>query len=249
MKSSKPGKNEFFDINKLPSGEGCLVFPLSMSRLDTGQVPARISRDLEIFLNKVSYPSVGVNFIYTDFLYLNSNEKANVLKNKFSQMIHNHSNALKNLIYKKRYYFQIQHAFSYITWGQLYLFAKTFQDDFKKLKEIYDKDDMFKKYVKNDAFFTKKRLTKNQLNFFLEEYLFAYYIIKGKIRFPNEFIQGKDKWYLLCYPGESTKGLIYLTQKNFFKLPKIQPYEGQYNLETKKFIDFHNVDLETYSVK
>ncbi len=73
--------------------------------------------------------------------------------------------------------------------------------------------------------------------------------MKGQIKLPNEFIQGREKWVLFCYPGNAIKSFIYLFQKNFFKLPQVQKYEGQYNLETKKFIDFHNVDLETYSVK
>lgn len=88
-----------------------------------------------------------------------------------------------------------------------------------------------------------------KIDFFLEEYLFAYLAIKGYLKFPNHFIEGREKWLLLCYPGMPPKSLIYLFQKNFFKLPQVQKYEGQYNLETKKFIDFHNVDLETYSVK
>lgn len=250
MKQTKPSKNEFFDINKLPGDEGVLLFPLSMSKLPSAHSPARIAKDLEFFSeHKVTLPKIGACFLYGDFLYLNSNDKAYALKDKYTEMVWNHSNGLKKIIHKKRKIFQIQHAFSYMTWSQLYLLSTDFMPHLHKLKAIYKKDKLLQKYIKEDAKAFDKKVDENQINFFLEENLLLYLILKGQIKLPNEYIQGREKWVLFCYPGNAIKSFIYLFQKNFFKLPKVQKYEGQYNLETKKFIDFDNVDLETYSVK
>lgn len=250
MRAKLPQKNEFFDINKFPAEEGILLFPLSMAKLSNAHSPSNIIKDLHHFSdNKVSAPKIGANFLYGDFLYLFSNEKASVLKKKYTEMIGAHSNGLKNMVYKNRKSFQIQHAFSYMTWSQLYLLSKNYSSYFEKLKEIYKKDKLFKKYLKEDTLSIGRKLDVNQINFFLEEHLLFYLILKGEIKLPNEYIQGREKWTLICYPGDTPKAFIYMFQKNFFKLPKVQKYEGEYNLETKKFIDFDNVDLETYSVK
>lgn len=249
MKTKLPGKNEFFDINKFPAEAGALIFPFSMARLNNGHLPLKVIENLKYFMKKIDSPKVGVNFIYTDFLYLYDDSKASKLKKKFTELVFNHSNALKKLINKNRLSFQIQHAFSYLTWSHLYLLTKNFQDDFIKLKKIYNSDKLFKKYLRIDTVSSGRKLTDNQVDFLLEEYLLSYYIIKGQIKLPNEYIQGADKWFVICYPGDILQGWTYLIQKNFFKLPQIQKYEGHYNLDTKKFIDCHNVDLETYSVK
>jgi hypothetical protein len=250
IKKFEPEKNKFFDINKLPGEEGILLFPFSMSKLLNAHSPKNIIHELHYFSDKkISAPKVGANFIYCDFLYLFSQEKSKVLKKKFTEMVWQHSNGLKDLITKNKKSFQIQHAFSFMTWSQLYILSKDFIPLVDKLKTIYAKDFLFQKYVKEDARLFGRRVDENQVNFFLEESLLLYLILKGKIKLPNEYIQGREQWVLFCYPGNPPKTLIYLFQKNFFKLPQIQPYEGQYNSETRKFIDFHNVDLDTYSVK
>lgn len=243
-------KNVFFNISNLPAEDGALLFPLSMSKLSNSHSPTQIIKELHYFAdNKITFPKVGANFIYGDFLYLYSNEKASVLKDKFTGMVCSHSNALKKLVYKNRKSFQIQHGFSYMTWSQFYLLSKDFQEFFMRLKDIYKKDKIFQKYLKQDAKDFDKKVDYNQINFFLEENLLFYLVLKGQIKLPNEYIQGREKWVLICYPGNPPRNFVYLLQKNFFKLKQVQPYEGHYNLDTKRFVDFHNVDLETYSVK
>ena len=240
-------KNIFFDINKLPPEEGLILFPISMSRVYTGQSPSKI---LEYILHfspkKVSAPKIGLNFIYGDFLYLYSDEPAHILKAKFMNGISNHKNALQKLLFKHRVEFQIQHAFEYMLWGQLYLGSKDFINLFNKLLKIYTKDKTFQKYLKEDAKDAGKKYTKNNKLFFLEEHLLLYLISKKQVRLPNDYIQDREKWILFCYPGKPPKALVYLFQKNFFKLPKVQPYEGQYDLSSKQYIDFERVDLETF---
>ena len=66
-------ENTFFDINKLPPEKGLLLFGLSMNKLFLRQDPGHLMEDIRHFHTaKVSKPLVGLNFIYSDFLYLYS---------------------------------------------------------------------------------------------------------------------------------------------------------------------------------
>lgn len=64
----------------------------------------------------------------------------------------------------------------------------------------------------------------------------------------NEFIHGKEKWTLVCYPGKPLKAQVYIHQKNFFKLEAPDNYyqDCWYNLEEKKLYDFSKIDLDMY---
>lgn len=247
--------DKFFDINKLPKDFGILVFPISISRIDnnTGQSPEECLKYVQHFSpKKVSEPKIGLNMIYGDNLYMNSKEEAGSLKNKFMNMIIGHKNAFSKLIHKNRLNFQIQHAFSYEVWNQLFLdYEGDFSFEFRKFKKIYSEDKLFQKYVSDDAEFCKRDLDEYQLNFFLEEFLIFYLSAKKKIRLPNEYIQGREKWILWCYPGAPLKGHIYAFQKSFFNLEAPEnPYQNNwYDLEAKKLIDYTKIDLEKYNYK
>ena len=143
--------------------------------------------------NKTAKPLLGVNFIYGDFLYLYSNGRASILKKKFMGQIINHKNALKKLLHKNRLEFQIQHAFNYQVWNQLYLSIDSFAQFFIKLKNIYKNDKKFQKYAKENAVTFGKKLDKNQVNFFLEEHLMMHLISKGKSVLPNEYVDHREK--------------------------------------------------------
>ncbi len=242
-------KNKFFDINKLPTEEGLLLFPISMSRITTSQNPAHCLKYIKNFTPKFSAPKVGLNFIYGDFLYLYSPKKSSDLKEKFMFQMVNHKNGIQKLLLKERQEFQIQQAFSYMGWNQLYLSSVNFPDLLKKLREIYKNDKNFKKYIKEDTKTLKKHLDKNQINFFLEEHLAFYLMSKGQIKLPNDYIQGREKWILWCYPGKAPKALIYLYQLNPFNLHNSKnKYEDvvMYNLEDKKIYNVSNIDLKFY---
>ncbi|MCX6752811.1 MAG: hypothetical protein NTW62_00480 [Candidatus Nomurabacteria bacterium] len=252
MISKKPEKNEFFDINKLPAEKGLLLFGLSMNKLTNGLNASHCLKYIQqISPSKVSKPLIGLNFIYGDFLYLLSSEKSYILKHKFMNEITHHKNSMQKLIHKHHLEFQIQNAFEYMTWNQLYLSMSDFPEKFSQLKNIYKKDKLFQKYLKEDCKAFNKKISENQINFFLEEHLMFYFLSKGKAYLPNEYIEHREKWILFCYPGNPLKAQIYLHQLNPFKLNWVEnPYQNsQYNLESKKLINFENVDLETYSVK
>lgn len=248
----KPDKNVFFDINKLPGEKGHLVVGLSMTRLEEGQSPADVLAFMRTIVPaKVTKPFIGCNFLYTDGLYLYSDEPAHVLKKKYSSMLTRHKNGLWNLIQKAWFDFQIQNAFSFLTWNHLYIGHHDFYNHVLKLKKIYDEDETFQKYLALDCLDVNREVTDNQVMFFLEESLAMFYIMKGLVRIPNDFIQDQEEWILFCYHGRPLRSHIYLHQQNLFnvKSRKNEFADSFYNIEGKEIVHFDNVDLETYTVK
>lgn len=238
--------NKFFDINKLPLEEGILVFPISMSRISNAQNSKKCWEYLKIFSpEKVVKPLIGLNFIYSDYLYFNSNEKASKLKEKFIQLMLNHKNEFLRILSKNPMY--ISKAFSFTTWNQVVLECRNFTMYLGELKKIYQKDKEFKKYLKEDVKKSEMKFNANQLNFFLEEILLSYLIAKGKVRLHNDYVQDHQKWILWCYPGKPLKSQIYVFQKNFLKLknPKNTYENTMYDLEEKKLYDFSGIRLSS----
>ncbi|MCA9356819.1 hypothetical protein H6784_02540 [Candidatus Nomurabacteria bacterium] len=245
-------KNTFFDINKLPAEKGLLLFGLSMNKLDNRQNAQNCLEDIRIFSpKKITKPLIGLNFIYSDFLYLYSNKSAPELKQSFMSQVINHKNSIQKTLAKNHIEFQIQHAFNYLVWNQLYVGTTDFSEKFDSVKKIYSNDSLFQKYVNEDCEVYGRVMEDNQINFFLEEFLMCYLASKGQIKLPNEYIENQQKWVLFCYPGRPLKGMIYLYNLNPFRLNWDEnPYQNaHYDLESKKLIDFNNIDLDTYSVK
>jgi len=116
-----------------------------------------------------------------------------------------------------------------------------------RLTKIYTKDKKFQKHVKKDIKDYKKKISRDNVQFILEEILLFYLCSKGKIGLYNEYVQDKEKWILWCYPGKPLESEIYLYQKNLFNLknPKNKYENCYYDLKDKKLYDFDNVDLET----
>ncbi|MDB4984403.1 MAG: hypothetical protein JWM20_582 [Patescibacteria group bacterium] len=250
MKTSE--KNVFFDINKLPGEKGHLVIGLSMTRLEEGQAPEDIMNFLRhVVPAKVSKPFIGCNFLYTDGLYLYSDEPAGILKKKYSSSMTRHKNGLWNAIQKAWFEFQIQNSFSFLVWNQLYIGHHDFYNHVLELKKIYDQDSEFQKYLKLDCKDIGRETSENQIMFFLEESLAMMYIMKGLVRIPNDFILDQEEWILFCYSGRPLRSHIYMHQRNIFGLKNSKNiYENSfYNIEGKELIRFDDVDLETYSVK
>ena len=141
-------KNKFFDINKLPSEKGLLLFGLSMNKLSSRQNAEHCMEDIRhLATDKISKPLVGLNFIYSDFLYLYSDKPAPELKYSFMNQIIDHRNSVQRLVEKSHMEFQIQHGFNYMVWSQLYVGTKDFNHLFRQLKEIYKADTKFQKYL------------------------------------------------------------------------------------------------------
>ncbi|HWC57331.1 MAG TPA: hypothetical protein VG621_00025 [Candidatus Paceibacterota bacterium] len=247
-----PPENTFFDINKLPPEKGLLLFGLSMNKLFLRQNPEHLIEDIRIFHTaKVSKPLVGLNFIYSDFLYLYSNEPAPKLKESFMTQMITHKNGVQKIIGKNNLDFQIQHAFNFMAWVQLYVGTKDFNELLNALKKIYAEDRRFQQYMKDDCELYDKEMGENQINFFLEEILMFYLLTKNQIKLPNDYIENNQKWILFCYPGAPLKSTTYMYQLNPFDIDWSEnPYQNcVYDLESKKLIDFTRIDLETYNYK
>jgi hypothetical protein len=200
---------------------------------------------------KITKPLVGLNFIYSDFLYLYSNRPAPELKNSFMDQVINHKNSIQKLIAKNPISLQLQHAFNYMVWNQLYVGTNDFSYKFVQLKKIYEKDSIFQNYVKEDSEIFGREMGDNQINYFLEEALMFYLLTKNQVKLPNEYIENQQKWTLFCYPGRPLKSTIYLYKLNPFNLDWAEnPYQNAfYDLDSKQLIKYEDVDLETYSVK
>lgn len=244
--------NTFFDINKLPPEKGLILFGLSMSQLFNRQNPERCIEDVRHFHTaKVSKPVIGLNFIYSDFLYLYSDKSAPELKNSIMTQVISHKNGIQKILEKNGLDFQIQHAFNYMAWAQLYVGTKNFNQLFDSLKKIYSEDELFQKYMKEDCEIYGREMGDNQVNFFLEEILMFYLLTKNEVQLPNDYIEGRQKWILYCYPGRPLKSTVYMYQLNPFNLDwKDNPYQNaHFDLETKQLVDFTRVDLDTYKVR
>jgi len=248
--SKTPQKNEFFGINKFPKGYGIVVMPISMARIATGQSAQKcIEWILDFGSTKVTEPKIGLNVIYGDFLYLLSDEKASVLKERFMIEVIKHKNALQKLVQKNKQSLQIQHAFTYQNWNDLYISTKDFDGNLRDIRNLYKTDTLFQKYIDEDIAFCKREKSENQINFFLEEHLLSYLLLFKQMNLRNEFVLGREEWILWVYPGVPCKADIYLFQKNPFKLKTNNPYLGAYNLENGKFYDYNRLDLDTWDYK
>jgi hypothetical protein len=238
-------KNEFFDINKFPPKEGMLIFGISMSQVSNIQSATRCFSYIEEIAKKINYTYVGLTFLYSDNLYFYQKGEPAKLNKRFQQLMISHKNEFQKILNKNRWY--IRDSFGFITWNQALLEIKDFMNYFSKLKDIYKKDKTFQKYLKEDIKESGKVINEENIMFILEEILVFYLVSKGKLRFPNKYLDGKEKWVLWCYPGKPLKSEIYLYQRNFFNLQnKENDYENcYYNLSEKKIYNFDNVDLET----
>ena len=245
----------FYDINKLPKEYGILVFPISITRTDhgTGQTPEECVEYVKHFSpSKVAEPKIGLNMVYGDFLYFHSKEEAKTLKNKFMGIVLGHKNAFQKKIKREFERFQIQHAFSYEVWNQLYVSYKgDFASDFAQFKNEYAQDTLFQQYIKEDAKEHGRPLTDEQIEFFLEEDFMLYLLSKKQVLLPNEYIQGREQWVLWCYPGVPLKSQVYVYQKNPLQLDSPENiYQNHfYDLTAKKLVDMTKIDLESYAYR
>lgn len=250
-----PATNQFFDIGNMPKGMWLLWFGISISNIQTKQLPGKCFEHIEIFWNKPDTQridnGIGAHFSYTDFLYLYNQASTSEVKNKYMQLEIEHKNGFIKLLKRNKKY--SEGFFSFGVRNQLYLDIKwglQFPEMLRELRKIYDKDKLFQKYMLEDAQLFGKALDENQIHFFLEEHLMIYLGIKWMISFhQNDYIKDRQDWILFCYPWVMMKHAAYMMQKNFFNLEnKKNIYENcWYNLEKKILYDVSRLDLETYN--
>lgn len=247
---TKPKQNEFFDINKLPKDWGILVFPISMSRISNSQ-NAAVCWDYLSHFNpkKVSVPQYGLNLLYGDALYMNTeDESASRLKKRYAELINSHKNAFDKIVAKHLTTdIQIPKAINYTSWFQVYLMTNNFYIRFNEIRQILMQDETFVECLTEDSELFGKKLDESQIDFFVEEHLLFYFLVYGEISLDNKYVENREKWLLIAYPGMPPKALVYLVQQNPLNLQTDNPYIGQYNLENKRFYDFKRLDLDTWN--
>jgi hypothetical protein len=238
---------ELFDINKFPATWGMLIFPISMSRIDTGQSASAYEEFLRGFTSKVQAPKVGIHFFYTEGLYMNFEEKAYETKNAFIQKMVNHKNGVKKIIKKHYLEFQIEKSFTFQSWFQMCLSSDDFLSVVRQAEDLYYSDETFRSLLEKDAKSIGKELDERQRNFFLEEFVFSYLAVYSKFEIANPYVEGKEEWELLCYPGKPFLSQIYFVQKNICGYEKkLKSYIGHYDLLEKKYYDFLKIDVDTF---
>ena len=240
-------KNIFYDINRFPKDWGLIVLPISMSKIISTQSAESCIAALTDMLPKIAINRVGAHFVYSEGLYMNLERDAFISKNNFAHAAVGHKRAVQKLLIANRQKFQIENAVSYESWFQMYLSHKAFFNAYKTVRDLYDSDKQFQFWVGEDAKENGRELTEEQLSFYLEEHTFHYLLMNRQLELHNDFVNGKEKWVLNCYPGSALKGEIYLVQQDPLDINKdTNPYKGTYDLVEKKFIDYLKVDLETF---
>jgi len=241
----KEEKIQFFDINKFPAKEGLVIFPISMSRISNSQSGDIYYNYVDKFTKKVARAVVGVNFIYTDNLYSKYHQDTNASIHKYLDLMITHKNLFfKILIQKSKY---VEKAFSFLTWTQLCIEVKNYLQMLSKVRKFYDEDESFKKHVKADIEYSKRKVNNDNINFVLEETLMSYLILKDEVYLQNEFVNGREKWRLMCYPGKPNKSFVYFFQKDILKIESNNIYKNHmYDLNEHKLYDFTKINLDNF---
>lgn len=241
-------KNIFYDLNKLPEEQGMLLLGISMSRIGNAQSAETCFEYFKHIDTKIKKTEgIGAIFWYGDYLYLLSDNPARDLRSRFLAQMSNHKNGFMKII--KKHVEWIPKAFSFTTFGQLLLDnSDIFEDAYRKISELYKKDELFQKYILEDCKNAGKGDGIDQQTFFLEEITLFYLASKGKLILKNDFTNGHEKWILHCYPGKPLKSEVYLYQLNPLDLHNSKnKYENcYYDLSFKKLYDFNRIDLETF---
>ncbi len=247
-KGSNPGVNEFYDINTFPTTKGIAVLGLSMPLIHFKQSSKKCFETEEYLIKKITKSCVGAVFCYSDGLYMNSNEPAHMLKRKFENLMEQHKQAFMKLINKNPHI--IPSAYTFTTWSQMILNCEDFTKHFDKIKKIYAKDKLFKKYLELDITSIGKEINEQTINYILEEVLLDYLVAKMKVRLQNDYIQDKEEWVLNYYHGKPHRSHVYIHQKNLLNMKTKNIYENSwYDALNKKLYDFDRLDIETFDFK
>lgn len=246
---TKPGINEFYDINKYPADYGISVLGISIPQINTKQKPENCFSFDERQISKIRMSGVGANIVYSDGLYLNTEKPAGDLNHKYQKLIEEHKSGYKKLI--KKNINIIPNSFSFSTWSQHVLECTNFSEYFRKIKEFYKSDEKIKDYVRKDILGAGKAVDEYSINYILEEILVDFLTVKGEVNLPNEYVGGKYVWILNNYHGRPHRSLVYLHQQNPFNLQNTQnPYENAwYDAEKFLLYEFDRLDIETFGFR
>lgn len=231
------------DLTRLPA-DGYLVFPISMGRIGNTQNPEECYGWLEFFEKKITMVGLDVIFLYSNGLYYNDEESVLEVRKRTNGQMLSHSNAVRNLIIKKRRY--MPQAIHFVPRDYIILNAKNFQLYYGKLKKYDKENEEFHKFV--CAAVREKKESEANINFVIEELAVIHIIRQREIEFPKTLVK-KDNFRLMAYPGPPINADIQqwkrkiLPQKERDK--KTNPfYASMYDLENKKIYNYDELDIE-----
>lgn len=119
----------------------------------------------------------------------------------------------------------------------------------KQARNFYDEDDKFRELLIKDAKKIGRELDERQIQFFLEEFVFSYLAMYGKFEITNPYVEGKEEWELLAYPGKPFLSQIYFVQTNIMGYEKKnKTYVGHYDLIENKYYDFLKINVDDFVV-
>ncbi len=243
---TKPGINEFFDVNKFPRSPGIFYFALSMPLLNNIQHPKELYAADEHIISKISTSNTGVQVVYTDNLYLYSDKPAVELKLKHQKMVESHKQGWLKFIRQNVY--MVPKAFTFMTWNQLQLDCANFSHYFGEVYKAYETDVRLKGLVEADILGTGREITANTVGYMLEEILLDYLVMKGQVRLRNDYTLDQEVWILNTYHGKPHRSHVYLHQSNFLDLHNEKNvYENSwYDVLNRKLYDFERLDIDTF---
>jgi len=223
-----------FDISRI-DGDGYLILPLSMSRLATGQSPEVCYEIIQYFTKKLSTFSNDVIFLYTNGLYMNSNDVSFSLRQRLNQQVLQHSIALRTLLEKKKEF--IPGAFHFLPIDYVILNSPVFQSYLSTLKKHEKEDENFRLALQQDTF--GREYTEANVSFLLEEIVVEHIVRQNQIDFPRTLVRN-DVWRLVVYPGGLVNGSLYQWSQNLLPKQKTaNPYAGAvYDYNEKKLLVF-----------
>jgi hypothetical protein len=241
-------KEQFYDINQLPTEEGIFFMGISMNRIGNTQSPEKCFEDLKWLDTKIKKTDgIGMVTWYGDYLYFHSDEPASLLRDRYKELMLSHKNGFMNIISKDNVW--IKKAFSFYTFGQVMIDnSDIFPKALQIILDLYDQDDQFRKYVHEDCEIANHGLGEKEKMFILEEVTAIYLAAKGKLNFNNRFVHGTEKWVLHMYPGKPLKSEVYVFQKNPLKLSNAKNmYENSYyDLTDRKLYNYQDIDISTF---
>jgi hypothetical protein len=231
--------SENFDITSVPK-DGYLIFALSMSRLANAQSGKAIYDFVKFFESKIRYISIDAIVLYTNDLYLNSDDKAvDVRKKSLGQMLNHKGELLKPILRDKKY---VPQAFHFLPWDYVILNADNFQESQRLLAEAFKNNNDFHDIVLADLKNQGRETSDTNISFILEEIVVTYLMLEKQISLPNT-LTNPDSWRMICYPGIPIESLKFacreklLPQNKDRAEDKLKFRHSFYNMEEKVIID------------
>lgn len=189
---------------------------------------------VRIFEKKIQILGLDAVFLYTNGLYYNDDNPALKVRKKTNGQMISHSNAIRNLIIKKRKY--MLQAIHFVPWDYIVLNSSRFVVYYERLKQLYKEDKKFHDLVL-EALKDRKE-TEAHANFIIEELAVTHIIRQKEIELPKALVK-KDNYRLIAYPGSPLKADIYQWKKKILPQNKDFPFYGShYDLDKKVIYNF-----------